>query len=102
MSVTELTSDYHEQQFINTHERAVIFFGSERCPHCRDMVPVIHDMARKYSSIGFAHVEVSEIEVENVKGVPVFVGYRNQNPVEVIVGARVKALTEMITTKLAN
>ena len=100
--MTEITSDYEEQQFINTHDRAVIFFGSQRCPHCRDMVPVIQDMIGKYPSVAFAHVEVTAVEVENVNGVPVFVGYRDRNPVDVIVGARVKAVTQMIETKLLN
>lgn len=98
--VTEITNFDEHEAFIATNDRGVLFFGSMRCPHCRTMVPVIEDMAEKYPTVKFGHIEVTEVEVENVEGVPVFVGYKYQTPIDKVVGASPKTLTNMIETKL--
>lgn len=92
----EITNDQEEQIFIDNNPRALIFFGSIKCSHCRNMVPVIDKMSLEYPSIAFGHVEVTNVDVENVNGVPVFVGYLNQVPIEVIEGARPEKLKTML------
>lgn len=98
--VIEITNSNENDSFIANNNKAIIFFGSIRCPHCRNMVPVFDKMAQQYPSIAFAHVEVTEVEVENINGVPVFVAYKNHIPVDSVVGASPQSLTKMIQTKL--
>jgi thiol-disulfide isomerase/thioredoxin len=98
--VFEITNFDEHEAFIANNDKAVIFFGSRGCPHCRNMVPIIEEMANKYKTVAFAHIEVSEVEVENVDGVPVFVGYRMHVPVGVVLGASPNKITNMIETKL--
>jgi thiol-disulfide isomerase/thioredoxin len=64
------------------------------------MVPVFNDMASKYNNVAFGHVEVTKVDVDNVNGVPVFVGYKNHQPVDVVLGANSRSLTDMIEHKL--
>lgn len=73
--VIEITNFNEHESFIANNEKVVLFFGSIRCPHCRNMGPVVEKMAEQYPTVAFGHIEVTE--VENVNGVPVFVGYKN-------------------------
>lgn len=97
-SVTEITNVNEQTAFINGHDSCVIFFGSIRCHHCRDMNDVVADMAMTYPKVAFAHVEVTKVKVANVDGVPVFVGYRKQTPVDVVVGADPEALIQLVSS----
>jgi thiol-disulfide isomerase/thioredoxin len=100
--IIEITSDRDEQSFINNNPRAVVFFGSAHCGHCQHMKPIIEALAIEYPQIKFAHVEVSKVSVDmqHFEGVPLFVGYRSGNPVNVIVGADENAVTTMVKTQL--
>jgi thiol-disulfide isomerase/thioredoxin len=98
--IFEITNFQEHQSFINNNNKAIIFFGSIACSHCRNMVPVINQMANKYETVAFGHVETTQVEVENVDGVPVFVGYKIQAPIDVILGANPDKLERMIQTKL--
>lgn len=98
--VVNITNSDESDAFIARYPRGIIFFGSIRCPHCRTMTPVYENLADKYKSVGFGHVETSKVEVDNLDGVPVFVGYKNGNPIETVIGARPEALITMIERKL--
>ena len=98
--VNEITNSDESDYFIANHPRCVIFFGSVRCPHCRNMTPIYNELANKYTSVSFAHVETSLVEVDNLDGVPVFVGYKDGVPIDVVLGARSDALNNMIQQKL--
>ena len=98
--IIEINNFNDHESFIHNNERGVIFFGSVNCPHCHDMVPFFQDISVKYPNVGFAHVEVTKVDVDNVNGVPVFVAYQAGNPVDTVVGARTKSLVNMIETKL--
>lgn len=98
--VAEITNFSEQESFIANNERAVLFFGSERCGHCRNMVPVIERMTTQYPSVAFGHVEVTRVKVDNVNGVPVFVNYLRKVPVNVIIGASPQELTSAIETNL--
>lgn len=89
------TFDEHEA-FIANNPRGIIFFGSQRCPHCVSAKPVVDNLARQYPQVKFAHVEVSRVKTENIKGVPVFVGYRNGQPVDVALGASPDSLSQLV------
>jgi thiol-disulfide isomerase/thioredoxin len=100
--VIEITNFNEHESFIANNKRAVIFFGSIKCGHCRNMVPVVGKMAEQYPTVAFGHIEITEVEVENVDGVPVFVGYKDQIPIDMVLGASPKTLTNMIETKLVT
>jgi len=96
-SVSEITNAPEHDYFIIQNPRALIFFGSERCGHCREMNPVYEQLARAYPTVAFAHIEVSKVKTDNIDGVPVFVGYRDGEYVNMVVGARKKELLLLIT-----
>ena len=98
--VVEIKNANETDSFIGNNNKAIIFFGSIRCGHCRNMIPIFEKMAKQYPSIAFGHIEVTEVEVENIKGVPVFVAYKNHQPIDSVLGANLKSLTKMIQTKL--
>ena len=98
--VIQITNSKESDNFIANNLRGVIFFGSVRCPHCRTMAPIYEELANKYTSTAFAHVETSEVEVDNLDGVPVFVAYKDRKPIDTVIGARPEALTTMIQEKL--
>lgn len=96
--VVELNSVDDETSFINDNQRCVIFFGSKMCGHCRDITPVYNEMSKKNRHIAFAHVETSKVDVDNLNGVPVFVGYISGIPDDerVVLGASERELDRMI------
>lgn len=100
-NVIEITNSDESDLFIANNIRGIIFFGSVRCPHCRTMTPIYEELANKYASLAFAHVETSKVEVDNLDGVPVFVAYKDHVPIDTVIGARPEALTALIQQKLA-
>jgi len=98
--VVELTDFSQQESFIATNPRALIFFGSNSCGHCRNMIPVIERMTSIYPTVAFAHVEVTNVKVNNVGGVPVFVIYLSTVPVDVILGASPEDLSSAIEKNL--
>jgi thiol-disulfide isomerase/thioredoxin len=98
--IKEIRNLEDHDEFIKNNTRGVIFFGSKYCPHCQEMEPVVKDLAKQYPRVKFAHVETTEVNVENVGGVPSFVGYKNREAVGVVLGADTDKLIKMITTKL--
>lgn len=96
----EITNYPEHEEFINKNERAVIFFGSNQCGHCRHMVPEIEKMRAQYPTVNFAHVEVTKVRVNNVGPVPIFVNYLRGVPVDIVLGADPKKLSQSIETKL--
>lgn len=85
--VVQLSSYVDHDKFIDNNNHSVIFFGSKNCHHCRDMVSFFEDLAENYPSVKFGHIEVTKVNVKNVNGVPVFVIYKNKQPVEIVLGA---------------
>ncbi len=94
--VVEINNYDQQTNFIKDNSQCIIFFGNARCHHCQTMIPVVNEFSQKYPSVGFAHVETSKVKVDNVDGVPVFVGYKYSNPTKVIEGADPESLEEMI------
>ena len=99
-TVTMLSSAEDERTFCNssnTSNKVMIFFGSDYCPHCHDMKDFYSSLPSKYPSCKFGYVETSQIEVDNLDGVPVFVLYRNCVPVDKVVGASPDKVTNLLT-----
>jgi len=96
----EITDVVQHDSFIAKNPRGIMFYGSVRCPHCRNMKPVVDRMIQQYPSVAFSHVETTQVEVIHVDGVPVFVGYKNGSPVDVVIGASPEDLKDLIEKKL--
>jgi thiol-disulfide isomerase/thioredoxin len=94
--IVEIKNSDDSDNFINGNSRAVIFFGSSSCGHCRSMKPIYDDLARSYPNIAFAHVETNNVKTNDLEGVPAFVAYYNREPVDQVLGARENALRAMI------
>jgi len=99
--VVEITDSVQEEIFIRNNPRAVIFFGSAMCGHCRTMAPIYERLVNKYPTVANAHVETSRVKVTDLAGVPVFVGYKNGQPVDMVVGALENDLITMIETEIS-
>lgn len=95
-SLIEITNVHEHDAFIETNPRAIIFFGSYDCGHCRAIYPTCEKLVNLYPQIAFSHVEVTQVKTENVEGVPVFVGYKNGEFVDTVVGASEKQLLNLI------
>jgi len=94
--VVELTNYHDHDNFIDNNDKCIIFFGSQYCHHCHDMIPVFEQMAQDYPEIAFGHIEVTKVKVENIDGVPVFVIYKNKQPIDVVLGANKDKLLNII------
>ena len=95
-TVREITHMAEHDALIANNTSAIIFFGSIRCGHCQDITPVFGQLARQYPGVAFGHVETTRVKCENVDGVPVFVGYKNQRPLTPVLGADEPALRRML------
>src|SRR3990172_9044101 len=97
-SIYEIHDYAEEDSFIANNNKAVIFFGSSGCGHCRSVAPLYSELVNKYPDVAFAHVEVGPIKVKGLEGVPTFVSYRNQMEHDIIIGERKNALTAMVAS----
>lgn len=96
--VLEITDDRQHDMFIASNDKCVIFFGSDYCHNCHDMVPVIEDLARKYPNVRFSHIETTKVKVKDINGVPVFVSYKRQEPIDMVLGADKERVMSMVNT----
>jgi thioredoxin 1 len=96
--IYEIVDGETHDNFIESHPKVVIFFGSQNCGHCRHMIPVYEELSNAFPNIAFAHVEVSRVDPKpiNLEGVPTFAIYNNQVAVNKVVGARENELRECI------
>lgn len=94
--VTEITDGRQHLNFINSHDKVLIFFGSEGCGHCRSMVPIYSKLANKYPNVSFAHVETTKVYTEGTDKVPIFIAYENQIPSDTVLGSDENRLINLI------
>ena len=98
-SVQILTSCEEEELFKSSCTSGMIFFGSNYCHHCHDMVDFYIKLTEEFPSCKFAYVETSETNVENIDGVPVFVIYHNGQGMDLVVGASPEKIRSLINKK---
>jgi len=77
----EIVTYQELQRFIEINKNVVVFIGSSKCGHCRNIHPEIVKLTPRYNHIKFVHIEVSKfdsMEKLNIsQGVPVFDFYKN-------------------------
>lgn len=85
--IVEIKNFSEEQDLINRNDMCVIFFGSETCGHCHEMVKPFQSLAAKYRNVAFGHVDIGQVESTDVDHYPVFAMYKNQYPRDSLLGA---------------
>lgn len=96
MPVTELTSAAQYDKFLTNNDRAIVFYGSKECGYCRSAAPVFEKLSDKHPDLAFAHIEVTKVKVAKMEGMPTFVCYRNQEPIDKVVGFNEKGINRLI------
>jgi thiol-disulfide isomerase/thioredoxin len=94
--MTEIISAQDLDKFTASHPRAVVFYGSVSCGHCRSITPLVNQLVGEYPTVSFAHCETSRIDVTNLEGIPTFIGYRDNQPVQRVLGADPDSLVDMV------
>lgn len=99
VEITDLTS---YDKFISTNKKCLVFFGSERCPHCRNIKPKINQLVNQYPNVKFCHIEVTN-ETYNIipsqyqqSGLPLFICYKDTVLVDTVIGGDEGAVIKMI------
>ncbi len=100
--VMELDSSNFEQT-ISGETPTLVDFWAEWCGPCRTMHPVFTRMARKFKKIKFARLNIDqnqEIETKiGIQSIPIFIMFKNGNPVDKVVGAVGEPGINMIAQK---
>lgn len=65
------------KSFKETHQRAIVFYGSKDCDACIEFKPLYERIANRYHDLAaFAYVDIN-VCVLNFSTVPVFVSFLN-------------------------
>lgn len=99
--ITELQTQADIDNFTAANRRCVIFYGSAGCGHCHHIAPTYQQLSNQNSAVKFSHMETSNKQVQNLEGVPTFIGYYDGVPVYRVVGANESKLSSMVS-QLAN
>lgn len=105
-TMVEITDETQYNKFITTNDKCFVFFGSERCPHCRNIKPAIEKMVSQYPDVKFCHIEVTSKTVNIIPekyrkvGYPLFICYRNKTLVGNVIGEDEPGVIEMIENNL--
>lgn len=96
-NVQRINNVEDHDDFIQNNDKCIMYFGSQNCQKCRTMMPVFEDVARNYPNVKFSYVDVAKTNVEDLgQELPVFVCYKNNNPVGKIIGTNKNGIINMI------
>lgn len=86
-------SDHSFMDVIRRPRTAIVEFYTSTCPYCRQMAPVLDELATDYRSrVYFAKINIDEVQGAakefDVEGVPLLVAFKKGNPVAKMEGLR--------------
>ena len=103
--VTEVTDQTFEAEVLRSDKPAVIDFWAEWCAPCRQISPIIKDLAERYGD----RVNIVKMDIEahpntpaqyGVRAIPTILAFKNGQVVEQLQGARPLADFEAMIEKL--
>lgn len=106
LAMIEISDANSYNKFLLTNKKCVVFFGSEKCTHCRNIKPSIKIMVEKYPDIKFCHIEVTNKTSDIVppqyrnSGIPLFLFYENNTLLDNVIGEDETGIIQMIENRL--
>ena len=103
--VAELTDQNFEAEVVQSDRPAIVDFWAEWCAPCRQIAPIIKDLAEQYGD----RINVVKVDVDSnpntasrygVRSIPTVLAISGGQVVEQLVGARPKAAFEDMVKKL--
>ncbi len=94
--VAEVTDQTFEAEVLKSEKPAVIDFWAEWCAPCRQISPIIKDLAERYAD----RVNIVKMDIEanpntpaqyGIRAIPTILAFKNGQVVEQLQGARPKA-----------
>jgi len=103
--VIDVTDETFQAEVLDCDKPVIIDFWAEWCAPCRQITPIIKEIAAEYGD----RVKVTKMDIEssvntpgqfNVRAIPTVLAFRGGAVVEQITGARPKADIEAMVKKL--
>jgi len=91
-----LTTSEQQSSFISNNINSIIYFGFPSCKFCIAITPFVNSLIPKYPNIAFGYVDISTVNVENIRGAPTFVFYKNGMPFNLMTGTDKNKLLNII------
>ncbi|WP_274361425.1 thioredoxin family protein [Paenibacillus thermotolerans] len=94
MTLQSITQQQYRER-LNMSGVSVIEFGAVWCPPCKQLSPLLHELAGEYGpAVSFAQVDVDEspelASELGIMGMPTVIVYRDGQPMDRLVGLRPK------------
>lgn len=90
-SLNEISDNFMD--IMRRPSTAIVEFYTHTCPYCRQITPILNDLANDYKSkVYFAKINIEEVkdaaEAFNVAGVPLVMAFKKGQPVGRMEGLR--------------